>query len=214
MKRLPTKKVICFDFDGTLVDSMERLTRIAEEVMSTFFEISQQEARRLYTETSGLPFPQQLESLYPKESKKRGLAAALFEEKKRANYMEEPAYPDTHSTLDYLRNKKYRIVISSNSEQDLVTRLVEKLDLKPDLAFGFQPPMEKGRPHFQKMMQRFQVSESDLVFVGDSLKDGDRAQENGIDFIGKTGTFLREDFEKRFPGTQVIATLAELKKIL
>lgn len=214
MKKLPPKKIICFDFDGTLVDSMGRLTDIAEEAMTRFFGLTGTEARRLYIETSGLPFPLQLEKLFPRETEKRNLAAALFEMKKRDGYMEEPLYPDTLTTLRTLCARHYRVVISSNSEQDLVTKLVSKLGLKPDLALGFEPPMEKGRPHFQHILETFDASEADLVFVGDSIKDGERAGENNIDFIGKAGTFTKADFEKVFPEAPIIATLAELTEIL
>ena len=213
MKKLPPKKIICFDFDGTLVNSMGRLTDIAERVLSHFFALDPRVARRLYTETSGLPFPQQLEVLYPEAVEKRALAAAAFEKEKRAGYMEEPLYPDTLETLALLRSKNYHIVISSNSEQDLVTKLVTKLALRPDLALGFDLPMEKGRPHFQRILQHLGGTETDLVFIGDSIKDGERALENGVDFIGKTGTFSRNDFTRHFPKAPVITTLAELENI-
>lgn len=193
---------------------MGRLTDIAEEMMTRFFGLTGPEARRLYTETSGLPFPRQLETLFPQERELRELAASLFETKKRDGYMEESLYPDTLATLWTLRARHYRIVISSNSEQDLVTKLVSKLGLKPDLALGFEPPMEKGATHFQHILETFGVSGTDLVFVGDSIKDGERAAENNIDFIGKTGTFSKTDFEKIFPEAPIIATLAELTEIL
>lgn len=214
MKKLQPKKIICFDFDGTLIDSMGRLTDIAEEAMVRFFGLNPTESRRLYTETSGLPFPQQLEKIFPQQAEKRALAAALFAEKKRSGYMEEPLYPDTLATLRILRGRHYRVIISSNSEQELVTKLVSKLGLRPDLALGFEPPMEKGRPHFQHILKTFGVTESDLLFVGDSIKDGERAGENNVDFIGKAGTFSKADFEKAFPDAPVITTLAELTEIL
>lgn len=207
------KKIVVFDFDGTLVDSMERLTKIAEEVMSRYFDITREEARNLYQMTSGLPFPQQLSTLYPKETHKRQKASHDFDQKKRAHYFKEPVFPDTHETLNYLRRKKLKVIISSNSEQDLVEKLVKQLKIPCDLALGFKDHFAKGLPHFLYILERWGGNLPELVFVGDSIKDGERAFESGIDFIAKEGLFTREQFQKRFPGVKVISQLAELKKI-
>lgn len=210
---MKAKKAIVFDFDGTLVDSMERLTQIAEEVLSSFFGLPKKEGRRLYIQTSGLAFPDQLKTLFPSAGTKNKKAAKAFEEKKREGYFEERLYPDTHATIDYLRKKGYRIIISSNSEQDLVDQLVTKLKIPCDLKLGFRENFSKGLPHFLYIFQHWGVKRKDLVFVGDSLKDAERARENKIDFIGKEGLFQRNDFLKQNPTTRVISTLAELKEI-
>lgn len=207
------KKIIVFDFDGTLVDSMGRLTTIAEEVMSRHFDITREEARNMYQLTSGLPFPEQLSTLYPRETHKRKKASHDFDQKKRANYLKEPLFPDTHETLNYLRKKKLKVIISSNSEQDLVEKLVKQLKIPCDLALGFKDHFAKGLPHFLYILEHWGRKFQELIFVGDSIKDGERAFESGIDFIAKEGIFTREQFQKRFPGVKVISQLAELKKI-
>lgn len=207
------KRVFIFDFDGTLVNSMERLTRIAQEVMSEHFGITQRKARRLYQLTSGLPFSEQLTTLYPQAGTKKTRAARAFEKKKRESYFLEPPFPDTHETIRYLKEKGYTVVISSNSEQDLVERLVEQLGIPCDMALGFKGNFSKGLPHFLHILAEVGTHPTEMVFIGDSLKDGERAFESGIDFIAIEGMFSRKEFQKRFPGIPIISKLAELKEM-
>ncbi|MDO8526814.1 MAG: HAD hydrolase-like protein [Deltaproteobacteria bacterium] len=207
------KKIIVFDFDGTLVDSMGHLADIAAEVMSLHFSVSRERARDLYHQTSGLPFSEQLKSLYPDQPEKTKMVSDVFETKKRENYFSEPIFPDTLPTLLYLKAKGYTVIVSSNSAQDLLDRFVKQLELPCDLVLGHKGDFAKGLPHFLHIMKRWGVPALEMVFVGDSIKDGEWAFESHIDFIGKEGMFTRAQFQKRFPGIPVLSKLAQLKEM-
>lgn len=207
------KRIVIFDFDGTLVDSMEHLTEIAARVMAKHFGVSPEEGRSLYQLTSGLPFFEQLATLYPEEKKKTKLAADEFEKQKRESYFEEPLFEDARETLEHLKQKGLAVIISSNSAHDLVERFVKQLNIPCDLALGFKENFAKGLPHFLYILNRFGAKKSEMVFVGDSLKDADKAKECGVDFIGKEGMFSKKDFQKYTPGIPMISSLAELKRM-
>ena len=207
------KKILVFDFDGTLVNSMERLTDIASDVMSEHFGIPTREARRLYQLTSGLPFSEQLKTIYPDQQKKTKEVSDLFEKKKREGYFQEASFPDTHDTINYLKSRGYIVIISSNSAQELLDQFVKQLDLPCDLVLGHKKNFSKGLPHFLYILEQWGGNPYDMVFIGDSLKDGEWAFESGIDFIGKEGLFTKEQFQNRFPGIPVISKLSQLKEM-
>lgn len=206
------KKIFVFDFDGTLADSMGWLARLAAEVLAEYYQLPLAEGRKLYLKTSGLPFCEQVAMLFPKQTSKNREADQTFERRKRENYFSQPLYADTRPTLQCLKEKGYTVVISSNSAQELVEKSVKISEIPCDLALGYKPNFAKGLHHFLYILNRFGVNRSQIVFIGDSIKDGERAKENQIDFIAKTGTFAKADFQKHFPNAPVISALAELKE--
>lgn len=207
------KKVAIFDFDGTIVDSMNTFADIASKVLNKYFGTPIKEARHQYFATSGLPFFEQVELLHPKDARNKS-AADEYESTKKESYFSHKKFDDIDDSLSFLKKKNVMTVVSSNNFQNLVDELVEKLRLKFDLVLGWRENFSKGRNHFEYARKNFGCDKSEMVFVGDSLKDFDRAKEYGIDFIGKTGTFTRHDFDGYSGDIRVIDSLVELKDII
>jgi len=82
-----------------------------------------------------------------------------------------------------------------------------------DLVLGARENFFKGADHFRVVEQRFRVRPDRMVFVGDSLKDAERALACGVSFIGKVGTFTRREFEARFGEVTTIENLSQLLDI-
>jgi phosphoglycolate phosphatase-like HAD superfamily hydrolase len=59
-------------------------------------------------------------------------------------------------------------------------------------------------------MRALAVRRADILFVGDSLKDGDLARDAGVHFVGRLGTFDASAFERFFPGVVTIRNVVEL----
>jgi phosphoglycolate phosphatase-like HAD superfamily hydrolase len=206
-------RVIAFDFDGTVVDSMGGFGQIAGELLSQARGITEAEGRRLYRETSGLPFFQQLESLYPGAPDNPQIAET-FESRKLAGFFSQPYFDDMAPALTILRAAGRRLAICSNNSQDNIESFVTRHDFTWDHVLGFKPDFEKGPSHFDHVRNQESISKAEMLLVGDSLKDAEKAQDYGIAFIGRTGTFTRTDFKQAFPGVPVIDTLAELPRLL
>ncbi len=207
------KKVVMFDFDGTIVDSMSAFADIASEVMPKYYSVTKNDARRMYIETSGVPFFQQLEQLFP-NNPQNSAAADEFEKTKLKDYLEKGAFEDVASTIDTLRRNGITTVVSSNNFQELVDAHVEKIGIKFDIVLGFKPNFAKGKDHFDHIEQKLGTNPDEIIFVGDSIKDGERALSCGVNFIGKEGTFPAERFKKTFPEAGVISSISELVDIL
>ena len=206
-----TKKVFIFDFDGTIVDSMNEFADIASVVLNKYFGTPLETARRQYFETSGLPFFEQIELLHPGDAKNK-LAANEYETAKKINYLNHKKFDDVDGALAKFRSNGIKTAVSSNNFQELVDALVEKLGLKFDLVLGYRANFAKGKDHFEFARKNFGCDKGDMLFVGDSIKDAERAKSYGIDFVAKSGTFSREEFKKSDTSMDVIESLGELFK--
>ncbi len=202
-----------FDVDGTLVDSMTHFGEIASEVIHLHYGKTKLWGGQAYRDTSGLPFPFQLEKLFPGDSR-NVVAAKEFQTSKESSYHEAPFYSDMEETLVALKKRGYWIATSSNNEQDLVLKKFARRTSLFDLILGFRPNFSKGADHFQTIAKLFGVTPSDMLFVGDSLHDAKMAHENNISFVGKLGTFQRSDFVAQGFTSVAIEHLSELTKIL
>lgn len=207
------KSLCVFDFDGTLVDSMSVFADIAGRQIEKFYSIPFLKARQLYLDTSGVPFFEQLEILFPADFRNSECALA-FEEEKKQSYFDQPLIEGADELLKSLKDKGIQIAISSNNYQKLVRQFVQKRGLVCDYVLGYEPDFAKGKPHFDFLKKKLSLNNQDIVFIGDSLKDGEKAKDCSIDFVAKAGTFSKKDFLENFPNAAVIQDLNELIKVI
>jgi beta-phosphoglucomutase-like phosphatase (HAD superfamily) len=204
-------EAVLFDLDGTLVDTMPAFADLAADVLSARRGVDRGWARARYIETSGIPFVHQLELISPGEPDNPA-ASAEFEARKlavsRATRMEER----TVAALEELRALGLKLVVSSNTGQLVVDEFASAESFRFDLVLGFDPAagLGKGAPHVERTLARFGIERAVLVLVGDSLKDAELADQCGIAFVGRVGTFGEEDFRRRDPAAVTVRQIDEL----
>jgi phosphoglycolate phosphatase-like HAD superfamily hydrolase len=209
---LPRPRVLLCDLDGTLIDSMPTLADLATEVMESTYGTPRMLARELYLATCGLPFVKQLEEIYPGDPRNAG-ASDLFEGRKpaRCDAIAMPA--DTRRALERLRGMGVRIAVSSNNGTANVETFARNASFPFDLLLGFGGGLAKGRPHLDATSRVFNVDRQEMLFVGDSLHDGEIAEREGIPFVGLATTFSPERFMLRFPRIPVIRRFSALPEL-
>ncbi|HXI56693.1 MAG TPA: HAD hydrolase-like protein [Polyangia bacterium] len=206
---LPLPKVLLCDLDGTLVDSMPTLADLATDVMEETFGTPRVLARELYLATCGLPFIKQLEEIFPGDPRNAG-ASAVFEGRKPARCSSIGMPSDTRRALERMRALGVRVAVSSNNGIENVATFASQADFRFDLVLGFGDGLAKGKPHLDKSARIFKVDRQEMLFVGDSLHDGEIAEREGVPFVGVAGTFSPERFMLRFPHIPVIKRFAAL----
>ena len=210
-----TVRVVLFDLDGTLVDTMGGFADLAAEVMAARHGLAWTHARARYLETSGLPFVKQLELICPGHAA-NAAASDEFEARKLAVCESTMMDAPTVAGLEALRAMGLKLVVSSNTGQAVVDEFAAREPFQFDLVLGFDPVhgLGKGRPHVARALAAFGATPDELLFVGDSLKDGDLADECGVRFVGRLGTFTHEDFVRRSAGASTVAHVADLPVFL
>lgn len=208
-------RVVMFDFDGTLIDTMGAFADLAGRLMANYYGDSFEKGREAYLATSGVPFFQQLELLYPGDPRNKGVSTR-FEADKQKAYATRGLFPDVRPTVDWLRSHGVRCVVSSNNFTDVVRRVLLTQPVKFDLVLGFEDGLAKGEKHVAYVERVLSIPRSHMLFVGDSLRDAEFAQAAGVRFVGKLGTVSELSFTRRFGPERfpLIRSLIELIPLL
>lgn len=208
-------RAVLFDFDGTLVDTMGAFADLAGELIAAAHGWTFAEGRAAYLRTSGIPFFQQLEVLFPGDAGNAAMAQT-FETRKLTAYDGRGLLPDVPPAIRTLQERGLKAVVSSNNFTDVVERFLATQDVGFDLVLGFGDGMHKGEPHFARTLEALDIPREALLFVGDSVRDGEIAHEAGLRFVARLGTAPREAFEKRFGAEAIpfVESLADLLALL
>jgi phosphoglycolate phosphatase len=210
---LPLPKVLLCDLDGTLIDTMPVLADLATEVMSSIYGIPRALSREFYLATCGLPFIKQLEDIFPGDTR-NPTASDIFEGRKPSRCSMARMPEETRAALRDLRARGVRIAVSSNNGRENVETFARLSGFPFDLIMGYGDGLAKGRPHIEMAEGKFGVDRQEMLFIGDSLHDGEIANQSKIPFVGLAGTFAKERFILRFPGQPVISSFAEILDLL
>jgi len=168
------------------------------------------EGRRNYITTSGIPFKHQLEVMFPGDTRNSGVQKE-FETRKQDVFFNTPLDDDTIFALNGLKKLGIKVIVSSNNYHEFVLKYFNKYnDFSFDMILGYKDGFAKGKAHILHVINEFRITENEMIFVGDSLHDGDVAQELGIPFIGRIAIRTREEFLERFPDIYCVDKLTQI----
>lgn len=202
-----------FDLDGTLIDTMGHFADLAASIVEREYALDWALARRRYLQTSGVPFRQQLETIFPGDQR-NDRASEIYERRKTAICTRAVLDAQALACLRRLRANDIAVVLSSNSAQHFVDEFAARTPFAFDLVMGFGNGLAKGAPHVAHVAQQLGVASDRVLFVGDSLKDAELASACGQRFVGVAGTFAAADFTARFPATPVVEHVRDLPDLL
>jgi len=187
-------KLVLFDFDGTLVDSMTYYADLAANLLSQHYSLSHADARKCYLQTSGIAFTKQLESLFPQHPDNKQVEE-LFESGKVSIKKQINWHPHTIDLLSLLQQNGYQIGISSSEHEANIQQFMQQKNIHWDVFLGTRDAsFTKGKAHFSYLLKHHNLKPENLLFIGDSLQDYKICAESGVPFVAYLSTFSEADF--------------------
>jgi HAD superfamily hydrolase (TIGR01549 family) len=218
-------RVVLFDWDGTLIDSLEIKIQNASILFQEVLGFDPQTAAFAYRQHSGIPrrelfeaicvengMIQLREDIYQRLSQRfSAMNLASLTDKSLTNLV--PV--DTTVTLSALHKQGYPLYISSSAiaqEIHLVARL-HNLEEYFQEILGSAPGFNKGPQHVAYVMKQQNAIRQQIVFVGDEPTDITLGRSANVFVIAKIGTYPPERLWEAGPD-RVIKSLSELPIIL
>lgn len=187
-------KVIGFDLDGTLVNTLPDLTLVANSMLLEFGLPTTTEDKVLSWIGKGADiFFQNTLAWTGKvfNAEQSAQMRASFD-KYYARYVCEKSelYPNVKTTLEALKRKGFTLVVITNKPTKLIEPVLTAFNIYHlfDETLGGQS-LPKIKPHPEPMLficEKFAVQPSELLFVGDSENDVIAAKAAGCDVLGLT----------------------------
>ena len=194
-------KLIIFDLDGTLIDTLSDIEHIFNYVLiQNGYE---ERSKSFYKNNIGNGFENLLRNCLPDYFKGDFdfLANSVRERYESHLNTKTIVFDGITTVLEHLKNNKVKIAVISNKLHSLAVRSVEtyfnSYEMKVIGAEGGFPRKPSPDSTFH-LLQHFNCSASDALFIGDSIVDIKTAQSANISSVGVLwGNGTKEDFKKQ-----------------
>ena len=197
------KKIVIFDLDGTLLDTMEDLAVACNEILARH-ELPTHEIED-YRHFVGSGVMRLVERILPEKLRTEEFVAEL-----RAEFVKYySANIDKHTKIytgvvllmEELERRDIALAVASNKFQDGTRKLVSKFFPRQKFAAVLgQRPDVPLKPHPQIIREIIQITSftpDKILFVGDSGIDIETAKAAGVESVGVTWGFRsREELEE------------------
>ena len=123
-------------------------------------------------------------------------------------------YDGFRDVFEWCKNNRTKIAILSGASRNLIEKTFAHFNIPYDVIIGYQPYIEKPNPILGNMlMEKLNIREGQIVYVGDSLTDDIQARSSKFKFYGSTWSGRENNlFESK--GIQTINSPTDIIPIL
>ena len=196
------KKLVIFDFDGTLFDSVEDVIICFDKALEIhdFPKLTRKE----YFEVLGGNIDEMVSLILRENNTSENIELIkntyekLYDESKKENTL---PFPKMHDLLKILQEKDLLLAINSNRKTDSIKYYVDKFFMDVDfVSIEGHNPNHPSKPHpyaVEMMRKKFGVTKDECIYIGDSKTDINTANNAEIDcLIVKWGYGTQEDYNE------------------
>ncbi len=191
-------KLLIFDFDGTLVDSINPIAKGIIQAAECIGAppCTLEEAKGMIGLSLDQIFRKTAPGFPPEMSKDyyNFYTKYFFEIDPSIGY-----FPGTQEMLDKLKSQGYRLAIATGKHRRGLDRFVKRLNIDKTFDDTICVDESASKPDplmIQMLMDRAGVTKEETLLIGDSEHDGQTANNAGVDFVGVTfGARTREELK-------------------
>lgn len=196
MKEFINKKVILWDFDGVILDSMVVREMGFVKVLENYPEEQVKLLLKYHKENGGLSryvkFRYFMEEILnePLDEKKVAAMANQFSEIMRTSLGSRDQL--IHEVINFIRSQytEFNMHIVSGSDGEELRFLCDKLEISGHFK-TIQGSPEPKISLVKNILKQFKFEKSTVCLIGDSINDFDAANQNEIDFYGYNNLELK-----------------------
>ncbi len=212
MVTIKKKKIIVFDFDGTLVDSEKEIVDAYNEsfIKNNLYRVPARMIKRhlgKFRETI-------IHKIYPSLGQRK-IKKIAEDQSRLLDITKAKAKPNIVKTLNEL-NKKYTLAIASNAEHKIIVETLQKLDINPRFfkAIVGMDNVKHRKPSTEPLKKLEKALGSKIkAVVGDTETDIQMAKDYNVMAIAIVGTRTYKDLLKEYPDI-IVKDLSELTELI
>ena len=212
-------KVVIFDLDGTLLNTIDDLANACNYALDTLsFPTHEVEEYKAFVGDGRYKLIERILPEKYRETEIINKVLALFDEYYEVHMLDmTKPYDGIIELLDNLIEMNLRLAVVSNKPHEFTIKVVKNFfNDRFKVIFGHRPnvPTKPDPATVFDVMKSFDVKPEECIYIGDSNVDIKTARNAGVKSIGVTWGFRsREELQAEGADT-IVSNVSELKKII
>lgn len=209
-----SKKVVIFDFDGTIADTFDLSLDMINSFLSKF-GIKKVDVNKVRS--------------FQKKFLSRGLIRVLkfpfwlilhfsigvFQRRLQKKVKDIKVFDNIPEILEELKEKNIRVGIVTNNLKKTVKKFLVNNSLESRFEFIYSSKLVLAKTHaFKKVFKKYNINKKDVIYVGDEVRDIGACQDAGIAIISVCwGYDIKESLAEEKPDW-LVSNTRQLKNLL